>query len=304
MSSCFILLLLFTGVSNLIWRRADNLNNDGSEAKSDVVFDSFCIASLSREYNLCVTGPGLQDVQSQQTRYGASCAWFSHVNIFARVSPAQKESILRALNDSGAITLMCGDGTNDVGALKMAHVGVSIVNDPEFESRVEANKAVKGNSKDRMSRALAELQEQENDPTIVKLGDASIASPFTSRRTSIDAVITVVRQGRATLVTTVEVHTLCLLHFTYFHFILFHFIVLLHFTFITKCRHNFICILGVQDLGVELSRFGLHDERVVSAGAEARRHADDRQRTHIDGSLLLPVTSEAATKDLRPSPLH
>ena len=61
-------------------------------------------------------------------------------------------------------------------------------------------------------RALAEMREQEMDPTIVKLGDASIASPFTSRRTSIDAVLTVIRQGRATLVTTVQVKSLRLKH--------------------------------------------------------------------------------------------
>ena len=79
--------------------------------------------------------------------------------------------------------------------------------------KVEAHKAVKaGNNKDRLARALAELQEQESDPTIVKLGDASIASPFTSRRTSIDAVMTVLRQGRATLVTTVEVYKILALN--------------------------------------------------------------------------------------------
>ena len=29
--------------------------------------------------------------------------------------------------------------TNDVGALKMAHVGVSIVNDPDFETKVSTH---------------------------------------------------------------------------------------------------------------------------------------------------------------------
>jgi cation-transporting ATPase 13A1 len=114
---------------------------------------------------------------------------------------------------------MCGDGTNDVGALKASHVGVSIVNDPEFEKKIEAakdpslaasvgstGKKPKGTSaKERMARAMAELNAQSTDPTIVRLGDASIASPFTARRTSIDCVLTVLRQGRCTLVTTIQV---------------------------------------------------------------------------------------------------
>ena len=131
-----------------------------------------------------------------------------------------QETIVLALNDSGLFTLMCGDGTNDVGALKAAHIGVSIVNDPDFEKRIEevkdpslpahsGGKKAKGtNARERMVRAMAEVQAQDIDPTIVKLGDASIASPFTARRTSIDCVLTVIRQGRCTLVTTIQVSSM------------------------------------------------------------------------------------------------
>jgi cation-transporting ATPase 13A1 len=111
---------------------------------------------------------------------------------------------------------MCGDGTNDVGALRAAHVGISIVNNPELESLVESKSSGTGGTKagksagasggqDRLARALAEQELQELDPTLVKLGDASIASPFTSRRTSIDAVLSVMRQGRCTLVTMLQI---------------------------------------------------------------------------------------------------
>lgn len=218
------------GEIELVWRKIGGINGtETTKLLNDIPFQLSNISKLTNEHTLCVTGPSLVTLEQKysfhwttQTSTKVSKDTFRelcpYITIFARVSPAQKESILLSLNDSGLFTLMCGDGTNDVGALKAAHVGVSIVNDPLFEKKIEGatadgtsmitgkKKAKGASARDRTARALMELQEQEQDPTVVKLGDASIASPFTARRTSIDSVLTVVRQGRCTLVTTIQVY--------------------------------------------------------------------------------------------------
>jgi cation-transporting ATPase 13A1 len=43
------------------------------------------------------------------------------------MTPDKKEKVLLALKEHGMFTLMSGDGANDVGALKQAHVGIALL---------------------------------------------------------------------------------------------------------------------------------------------------------------------------------
>jgi len=147
--------------------------------------------------------------------------------VFARCNPRQKEAIVAALNLGGFTTLMCGDGTNDVGALRRAHVGISIISAPEVEakqrsatkalSQIKAEqkkerkkKSAKNGSRVRnvssLQKSLRELQEAQDELDQIELGDASIASPFTSRMVSIKCCKVVLQQGRCTLVTMLQIY--------------------------------------------------------------------------------------------------
>lgn len=79
--------------------------------------------SLFDEYDICVTGAAMKQFESKPS-------WNDLVQntwVYARVSPSQKEYILTTLKTLGYTTLMAGDGTNDVGALKQAHIGVALL---------------------------------------------------------------------------------------------------------------------------------------------------------------------------------
>jgi len=157
------------------------------------------------------------------------------MTVFARHAPRQKEAVIAAFNAAGRVTLMCGDGTNDVGALKMSHIGISIISVPDVEAKQrevmeeiemerkerkrekknqlladsdkKKKKALKTRRKKKsIEQQLQVLAEAEEEVYNVALGDASVASPFTSRTTSIKCVKDIIQRGRCTLVTMIQIY--------------------------------------------------------------------------------------------------
>jgi Ca2+-transporting ATPase len=68
-----------------------------------------------------VPGPELEGLDA-----AALEALVRRTSLFARVVPAQKLRIVRALQATGAVVAMTGDGVNDAPALRQAHVGVAM----------------------------------------------------------------------------------------------------------------------------------------------------------------------------------
>ncbi|GAA5850779.1 hypothetical protein JCM8547_009088 [Rhodosporidiobolus lusitaniae] len=220
--------------------------------------------TLFDQYDICMTGAALKQYTDRRESWHQLV---QHTWVYARVSPAQKEFILTTLKSLGYITLMAGDGTNDVGALKQANIGVALLNGTEedlkailehqkrervkkvyeqqlritsrfgqppppvppliadlFPDAVKAQQdAAKNVMGDRqkgkvskfdvsaISDQLASMDEDNEVPQI-KLGDASVAAPFTSKLANVAAISHIIRQGRCTLVATIQMYKILALN--------------------------------------------------------------------------------------------
>ncbi|ORX98733.1 hypothetical protein BCR34DRAFT_628338 [Clohesyomyces aquaticus] len=276
----------------LVWRSIDD------KFSSPVDPTKPLDADILKTKDICVTGYALAKFKDQQ-------GWkqlLRYTWVYARVSPKQKEDILLGLKDSGYTTLMCGDGTNDVGALKQAHIGVALLNgtrddldkigehfrntkmkevyekqvqlmarfnqpappvpvmiahlyppgpgNPHYEKAMLAQaekkgitlpvpddtekaaneKASNGSAKkdhkhqtaqqkaaglaDTFSQKMleSELSDLDSEPPTIKLGDASVAAPFTSKLANVIAIPNIIRQGRCTLVATIQMYKILALN--------------------------------------------------------------------------------------------
>lgn len=149
--------------------------------------------------NLCISGEDFKYLLNDHPDY------LQYLKVVARVNPKQKELYVERIKQMKKV-LMCGDGTNDVGALKSADVGVALVgtkDEPTAELKAERKRkkqeAIKKAMQERRMLNPAEVN-FDNEDAEFKLGDASIAAPFTNKHSnSIKCVETILKQGVCTL---------------------------------------------------------------------------------------------------------
>ncbi|BCS22090.1 ion-transporting P-type ATPase SPF1 [Aspergillus puulaauensis] len=285
-----------TSGTRVVWRSIDDkVNIDVDPTKP---LDS----EVLKTKDICITGYALAKFKDQK----ALPDLLRHTWVYARVSPKQKEDILLGLKDAGYTTLMCGDGTNDVGALKQAHVGVALLNgspddltriaehyrttkmkeiyekqvgmmqrfnqpappvpaqiahlyppgpgNPHYQKAMEREAAKRGARNaanqpdeiptitspgaqalqqsnlstqqqrqqqasvaaagfaDKLTSSMMEQELDDTEPPTIKLGDASVAAPFTSKLANVIAIPNILRQGRCTLVATIQMYKILALN--------------------------------------------------------------------------------------------
>ncbi|EFY92963.1 cation-transporting ATPase 4 [Metarhizium acridum CQMa 102] len=279
----------------LVWKSVDDKISIPVDATKPID------AEILKTKDLCVTGYALAQFKDE-------AGWNSllrHTWVYARVSPKQKEDILLGLKDMGYYTLMAGDGTNDVGALKQAHIGVALLNGtkedltriaehsrntkmkevyqkqcdlmkrfnqpappvplmiahlyPPGPSNPNYMKAAEREAKnknmtiedyikvqghptetivspgaqslanaqgarqaevqkkaagfaDKLASGMLEAEMGDDEPPTLKLGDASVAAPFTSKLRDVIAIPNIIRQGRCTLVATIQMYKILALN--------------------------------------------------------------------------------------------
>lgn len=279
---------------HLVWRSVDDKVNITVDPTKPID------PAILKDKDICVTGYALSQFQGHP-------GWNSilrHTWVYARVSPKQKEEILLGLKDMGYYTLMVGDGTNDVGALKQAHIGIALLNgtkedlvriadharnarlkdmyqkqcdlmkrfnqpqppvpvliahlyppgpsNPNFQQAIEREAGKKGITAeeyvkqlghptetitspaaqelinkdprtahaqkqaagfaDKLTSGMLEAELGDDEPPTLKLGDASVAAPFTSKLRDVMAVPNIIKQGRCTLVATIQMYKILALN--------------------------------------------------------------------------------------------
>ena len=85
----------------------------------------FTVATIAREAGLLATGEPVDARVLSENPEDLLKIMEEH-SVFGRVSPQQKKAMIQALQKSGHVVAMLGDGVNDVLAIKQADVGITV----------------------------------------------------------------------------------------------------------------------------------------------------------------------------------
>lgn len=159
------LVLTEVGEDGLEWRPAITSGANGDKVEP-VKFEAAGIRKLGESRDLIITGGPLERAWQQDTQ--TMQVQLSSVKIFARLSPFQKEQIIQAVRKSEkSYSFMCGDGGNDVGALKEADVGLALLsgfgNANVDAKNQEEQKADVGKAEDALEAVRKENQQKAQE---------------------------------------------------------------------------------------------------------------------------------------------
>jgi len=143
------------GAGKIAW------SNDDGEAQEE--------PSLDQSTQLALTGEAWCHLLRSRQEYALALA--PTIRVFGRCSPLDKVSVVDTFVGLDFVTMMVGDGGNDCGALKAAHVGLALSD-----------------------------------------SDASIVAPFTSLEKDITSVLTLLKEGRAALASTLAAYKYLILY--------------------------------------------------------------------------------------------
>jgi len=135
----------------LLGRRKADSEVEWINFDNDVVVSKPNISSLDLSYSdvdLALTGEAWSILLETDPKYASMIS--KHVRVFGRCKPGDKVSVVATFVANGYKTLMCGDGQNDCGSLKTAHVGVAL-------STAEASLVAPFTSLDKSISAVTEV---------------------------------------------------------------------------------------------------------------------------------------------------
>ena len=150
-------------------------------------------------------GMGNRGVEGEEIEKLLGKPEFFETSIFARAEPRHKEAIIKQFNSAGMHTLMVGDGTNDVGALKAASVGVAMLDAAPDEPGLTTSPGLTANPS-----LMSPGTVLADNP--IRPGDASVAAPFTVRSDSLLPIADIIQHGRSSLVTAIQMYKILALN--------------------------------------------------------------------------------------------